>query len=104
MALMHFNSLPKNSVSVAVHTKNFVRVEPVELARQERYFANAMFAIILSLLCSIRQGFRTRAAIQAEILALRHQLLVLQRSVRTQGASYCLRQVPVGLALATLAW
>ena len=42
-----------------------------------------MFAIILSLLCSIRQGFRTRAAIQAEILVLRHQLLVLQRSVRT---------------------
>src|SRR5215471_15506128 len=41
-----------------------------------------MFAIILSLLCSIRQGFRTRAAIQAEILALRHQLLVLQRSAR----------------------
>jgi hypothetical protein len=66
-----------------VHTKNFVRVEPVELARQERYFANAMFAIILSLLCSIRQGFRTRAAIQAEILALRHQLLVLHRSART---------------------
>ena len=51
----------------------------------------------------IRQGFRTRAAIQAEILALRHQLLVLQRSVRTQDASDCLRQVPVGLALATLA-
>ena len=41
-----------------------------------------MFAIVLSLLCSIRQGFRTRAAIQAEILALRHQLLVLQRSAR----------------------
>ena len=41
-----------------------------------------MFAIILLLLCSIRQGFRTRAAIQAEILALRHQLLVLQRSAR----------------------
>ena len=67
----------------AVHTKNFVRVAPVELARQERYFADAMFAIILSLRCSIRQGFRTGAAIQAEILALRHQLLVLQRSVRT---------------------
>ena len=41
-----------------------------------------MFAIILLLLCSIRQGFRTRAAIQAEILALRHQLLVLQRLAR----------------------
>ena len=43
-----------------------------------------MFAIVLSLLCSMRQGFRTRAATQAEILALRHQLLVLQRSARAQ--------------------
>src|SRR5215469_14736130 len=43
-----------------------------------------MFAIILSLLCSIRQNFRTRAVIQAEILALRHQLLALQRSARAQ--------------------
>jgi hypothetical protein len=41
-----------------------------------------MFVIILSLLCSIHQEFRTRAAIQAEILALRHQLLILQRSAR----------------------
>ena len=42
-----------------------------------------MFTIILSLFSSIRQGFRTRAALQAEILALRHQLLVLQRSTRS---------------------
>jgi putative transposase len=41
-----------------------------------------MFAIILSLFSSIRQGFRTRAALQVEILALRHQLLILQRSKR----------------------
>lgn len=41
-----------------------------------------MFAIILSLLCSIWEGFRTRAAMQAGIFALRHQLLVLQRSTR----------------------
>lgn len=38
-----------------------------------------MFAIILSLFSSIRQGFRTRAALQADVIALRHQLLVLQR-------------------------
>jgi putative transposase len=31
---------------------------------------------------SILQGFRTRAALQTEILALRHQLLVLERSSR----------------------
>src|ERR1039458_10260791 len=39
-----------------------------------------MFTTIFSLFSSIRQGFRTRAALHAEILALRHQLLVLQRS------------------------
>jgi putative transposase len=43
-----------------------------------------MFPIIFSLFFSIRQGFRTRAALQAEILALRHQLLVLQRSGRAR--------------------
>jgi putative transposase len=41
-----------------------------------------MFTIIFLLFSSIRQGFRTRVALQAEILALRHQLLVLQRSNR----------------------
>src|SRR5436309_12182629 len=41
-----------------------------------------MLTIILSLFSSARQGFQTRAALQAEILALRHQLLVLQRSSR----------------------
>jgi hypothetical protein len=41
-----------------------------------------MLPIILSLFSSIRQSFRTRAALQAEILALRHQLLVLRRSKR----------------------
>src|SRR5487761_312260 len=41
-----------------------------------------MFTIIFSLFSSIRQGFRTRAARHAEMLALRHQLLVLQRSSR----------------------
>jgi MFS transporter, SHS family, lactate transporter len=36
-----------------------------------------MFAVLLSLISSIRQRFRTRAALQAEILALRRQLLVI---------------------------
>ena len=40
-----------------------------------------MFPIIFSLLfSSIRQSFRTRVAMQTEILALRHQLLVLHRA------------------------
>src|SRR5579863_743341 len=41
-----------------------------------------MFTTIFLLLSSIRRGFRTRAALQTEILALRHQLLVLERSSR----------------------
>src|SRR5437588_4865455 len=41
-----------------------------------------MLTIILSLFSSTRQAFQTRAALQTEILALRHQLLVLQRTSR----------------------
>jgi hypothetical protein len=37
---------------------------------------------MLTLLFSLRDCFRARAVLQAEILALRHQLLVLQRSSR----------------------
>src|SRR5215470_10997898 len=43
-----------------------------------------MFTIIFSLFYSIRQGIRDRAVLHAEILALRHQLLVLQRSNGSQ--------------------
>src|ERR1700682_2137843 len=39
-----------------------------------------MFTLFVSVLFSVPAGFRTRAVLQAEILALRHQLLVLQRS------------------------
>src|SRR5712691_8381820 len=39
-----------------------------------------MVTLYVSLLFSMPACFRTRAALQAEILALRHQLLVLQRS------------------------
>lgn len=45
-----------------------------------------MFAIIFSLFHSIRQVLQTRAELHAEILALRHQLLVLQRSKRSHKA------------------
>jgi putative transposase len=41
-----------------------------------------MFASLFSLLSTLRSCFRTRAALHAEILALRHQILVLQRSSR----------------------
>ena len=38
-----------------------------------------MFAVIMTLINSLLVGFRSRAALHAEILALRHQLTVLQR-------------------------
>jgi len=41
-----------------------------------------MLTIILSLFSSARRVFQTRAALQVEILALRHQLLVLQHPRR----------------------
>jgi hypothetical protein len=41
-----------------------------------------MFTLFVSLLFSVPACFRTRAALQTEILALRHQLLILQRSGR----------------------
>ena len=41
-----------------------------------------MIAILYSLLLTVRGSLRRRATLQAEILALRHQLLVLQRSKR----------------------
>jgi hypothetical protein len=41
-----------------------------------------MFTIISSLFFVLRRGLQTQVALHAEILALRHQLLVLQRSNR----------------------
>jgi putative transposase len=41
-----------------------------------------MFAFFFSFACSVINCLRTRAALHAEILVLRHQLLVLQRSNR----------------------
>ena len=39
-----------------------------------------MIAILYSLLLTVRDSLRRRATLQTEILALRHKLLVLQRS------------------------
>jgi len=38
-----------------------------------------MKAVLLALVASLRAGFRARAALQLEVLALRHQLAVYQR-------------------------
>jgi len=39
-----------------------------------------MSSVVVALLHTLRTSVRTRAALEAEILALRHQLHVLQRS------------------------
>ena len=41
-----------------------------------------MLTTFLSVIVSIRSWFRTRASLQVEILALRHQVAVLKRSQR----------------------
>lgn len=41
-----------------------------------------MFTIFCLVISSLCRSLRSRAVLQAEILALRHQLLVLQRSVQ----------------------
>ena len=43
-----------------------------------------MPTLFVALLSSLRTCFKTRASLQAEILALRHQLLVLQRCTRSR--------------------
>ena len=43
-----------------------------------------MSSVVVALLCTFRTSFRTRAALEAEVLALRHQLQVLERSRRRQ--------------------
>ena len=41
-----------------------------------------MMPVLFSLLLSLGSSFRARVSLQAEVLALRHQLLILQRSNR----------------------
>lgn len=50
--------------------------------RSGRVRFNAMGPVLLSLLLTLRDWFRPRAVLQAEVLALRHRLLVLRRSSR----------------------
>ena len=46
-----------------------------------------MLSVLLSLLAAAPRTMRTRAALQLEILALRHQLNVLERSVLAVSGS-----------------
>src|SRR5215469_64789 len=62
-----------------------------------------MLTIILSLFSSSRQAFQTRAALQAEILALRHQLLGPPALPPWPSAALESRgSIPMGMALPIL--
>jgi len=47
-----------------------------------------MSTLLVVLLSSLRSSLYSRAALQAEILALRHQLLVLQRSTQDRRVRF----------------
>src|SRR6266853_6754240 len=69
--------MSKQTVDV-VPTKKSVHIEIVAFTESH----SVAFQAMLTLLFSLGDCFRARAALQAEILALRHQVLVLQRSSR----------------------
>jgi hypothetical protein len=68
--------------STAVPTRKSVVVETVGFVTRAGWPVGTMFAFFFSFACSLIDCLRTRAALHAEILVLRHQLLVLQRSNR----------------------
>src|SRR4029434_11008715 len=57
---------------------------------------------VVAFIHALRVSFRSRAVLQAEIIALRHQLHVLQRSRPQTAASGMCRPCLVGLAVAHL--
>jgi len=55
--------------------------------------------LILLLLNSLLTGLRGQAALQTEIIALRHQLTVLQRTHKPERIALNARPLPVGLVV-----
>src|ERR1700682_4255406 len=62
-----------------VLTEKSVLVAAVDVAAGDGY-ALAMMSVLVSLLLTLRSWAHSRASLQLELLALRHQLNVLQRS------------------------
>jgi hypothetical protein len=64
-----------------VHTENFVRTDNTYVTTVcEIIIAFKMSPFFIALFALVGSTLQTRAAMQAEIVALRHQLAVLQRS------------------------
>src|SRR5437879_10593354 len=66
---------------MGVVTENSVRSENAEVPiNREIMVATTMSSLFVTLFALAASSFRTRAALQAEILALRHQLAVFQKN------------------------
>jgi putative transposase len=63
-----------------VAAENSVLVARVDYCPHGRIPSRPMMSVLVSLLLTIRSSVRSRAALQLEVLALRHQLRVLNRS------------------------
>jgi hypothetical protein len=72
------------AMSALVVAKNLIGLPIVELAAFLLLASSDHGNLISMLLRSLLTGFRNQAAMQAEIIALRHQLIVLQRSSKTK--------------------
>jgi hypothetical protein len=65
----------------AVDTENLVRSENTEVPIiREIMVTTTMSSLFVAFFTLVASSFRTRAALQTEILALRHQLAVFQRN------------------------
>jgi putative transposase len=64
----------------AVPAEKSVLVAAIDVAPAEWIRFQAIMAVLLSFLLTLRTSARSRAALQLEVLALRHQLQVLQRT------------------------
>ncbi len=83
------NGWPKTSearcANLAVATENSVRSENKEVPiNREIIVVTTMISLFVALFALVASSFRTRAALQAEILGLRHQLTNLRFSKRTR--------------------
>jgi hypothetical protein len=78
-ALPPFQTEPTNDYRVV--TENFVRSENTQVPIiREIMVATTMSSLFVALFALVASSFRTRAALQVEILALRHQLAVFQKN------------------------
>src|SRR5207248_5372768 len=74
----HLNVL---EICPSVVTENSVRSENAEVPIiREIMVATTMSSLFVALFALLASSFRTRTALQAEILALRHQLAVFQKN------------------------